>query len=659
MPITPQDTANADQINGLSLSDAGDRVVYCVGPAFRSKDGHKTQALWLADTGIAESARKITSGLFYDRDPKFHPKSGDVFFLSDRHKAEGEAQIYRISSAAFGGDPEPLTPTTNIRGVSAFEISPDGRWLAYTSADEPAGNDEEDKEAYVIIWRAPRKLDRLRIIDLSGQSNEIRTAVSVELHVKAFAWSPDSTRVLYRLTELPDIESEAFPISENIVSIHEDGGDLTFEITHVVTHNSILAGNSIWSREDRFYFLSARDYASSMELWTCGTAAGASPTRVAFGDTDDAEDLVGVGTEVVVAVASGLETRIDIIGSDTEVPFTAVETSEDAYAFRNWDIKHVKGKYIFVVARSSGVTGEAENIWSGSTKRGTKGFLSTKLSSHHEWMSAKEMPQCAPFYWSIEDGTALQGVIAYPRGQKLENLPTVVVIHGGPYGRDVVDMRIHTNYRYLLASHGFLVLSPNYRGSSGRGNDFAGAARGGMGTLDYADVESMLDAAIKRGYVDREKVAIAGWSQGGFLSAWGCTRPNSPWKAAVIGAGPTDWGSMAVCSDLPAAEMDLAGGAPWLPRADHQVPRYLRGCPMSDVKNVKVPILVIHGEKDVRVPVTQAIGFMRGLVRECDKAVSGASTLLIYPRENHGFQERAHIEDQFTRVLAYIQKYLA
>jgi tricorn protease-like protein len=120
MPITPQDTVNADQINGLSLSFSGDRVVYCVGPAFRAKDAHKTQALWLADVGIAECARKITSGLFYDRAPKFHPKSGDVFFLSDRHNAGSEPQICRISSREFGGDPQPLTLTENIRGVSAF-----------------------------------------------------------------------------------------------------------------------------------------------------------------------------------------------------------------------------------------------------------------------------------------------------------------------------------------------------------------------------------------------------------------------------------------------------------------------------------------------------------------------------------------------------------
>ncbi|KAJ6554557.1 Alpha/Beta hydrolase protein [Mycena capillaripes] len=658
MPITPRDIANADQINGLRLSATGDHVVYCVGPACRAKDAHKTQALWLADIGVAESARKISSGLFYDRDPKFHPESGDVFFLSDRHKAGGEAQIYRLSSAAFGGEAEPLTPTNNIRGVSSFGISPDGRWLAYISPDEPAEKDEEDKETYIIVWQAPKNLGRLRIIDLSGQIKDTRTIVSVDSHVQSFTWSPDSTRILYRLIELPGAENEASPVSENIAFIVENGGDLRFGLTHVVTHHRLPFSASVWSEQGKFNFLHMKDYASAPALWVCQTASGASPTRVAFGDIDDAASLVGVGADVAVAVAFGLDTRIDIIGSDSS--FTAFETSQDV--FSSWNIKQVKDNYVFVVARSSGVTGEIENIWCGSTVRGTKGVLSTKLSSHHEGMLAKELPHCAPFYWSVEDGTALQGIAAYPRGQQLKNLPTVVVPHGGPYGRDLLHMsinRVDSNYRYFLASHGFLVLSPNYRGSQGRGDEFAGAAREGMGTLDYADVESMLEAAIKRGYADREKVAIAGWSQGGFLSVWGCTRPNSIWKAAVIAAGSTDWGSLAICADVPAAAIDLVGDAPWSPRAPHTVPKYLQRCPMADVKNVKIPILVVHGEKDERVPVTQAIGFMRGLKREGDKAVSDASALLIYPREGHVFQERAYVEDQLTRILAYLQKRLA
>ncbi|KAJ7452179.1 alpha/beta-hydrolase [Mycena galericulata] len=657
MPITPQDVANVDQINGLSLSETGERVVYCVGPSFHAKDSHKTQALRLAEVGVKDSARKITSGLFNDHSPAFDPMFGDIFFLSDRHNGGGAAQIYRLSSEAFGGEALPLTPSANTKGVSTFKISPNGHWLAYISADEPEEKNAEDKDTYVIVWRAAKDLGCLRILDLTGQIEQaettIRTVVSVDSHVQSFTWSPDSTKILFRLAQSPDAESNSFPISEHIISIdpEQDGG----KPTHVVTHDRLLSSESIWSEENMFYFLHAKDYTSAPALWTCGTEPGSIPTRVAFGETDDAADLVGIRAEVVVEVACGLDTRIDIMNSGSSLPFTAFETSKEV--FSSWDIKRAGGKYIFVVARSSGVTGEAENIWSGSADSvgGTKGILSTKLSSHHEWMSAKELPQCAPFYWSIEDGTALQGIIAYPRGQQLKNLPTVVVPHGGPYGRDLLHMRIDTNYRYLLASHGFLVLCPNYRGSEGRGSTFARAANGGMGTLDYADVESMLAAAMQRGYVDRNKVAIAGYSQGGFLAAWGCTRPNSIWKAGVIGAGPTDWGSLIICSDLPDTEADLGGTAPWSPKEPH----YLQGSPIRDVRNVKAPLLLVHGEKDERVPLTQAIGFMRGLVREADKAVSDASTLIIYPREGHPFQEKKHVEDQLTRVLAHIEKYLA
>ncbi|KAJ7153510.1 alpha/beta-hydrolase [Mycena crocata] len=639
MPITPQDIANADQINSLCLSTAGDRVVYCVGPAFRTKDAHKTQALWLADTSVANSARQITSGLFYDRNPTFDPKSGDIFFLSDRHKAGGKPQIYRIACAAFGGDAIPLTPTANTSGVSAYAVAPNGRWLAYISADEET---EED----VIIWRAPKKLGRLRILDLSGEIEGTRTVVSVDdAHVQSFAWASDSTRILYRLSQLSDLESDAFPISENIVSVEGDA-----VVTHVVTHKRVLTEDSVWAEQGKFHFLHAADSTSAPALWECSTAAGASPTRVAFGDTDDAVDLVGLSSnEIAVEVACGLETRIDVVGPS---PFTAFDTSEDAFA--DWDLKRVGDKYIFAVARSSGVSGESENVWCGSTESGVKGVLRTQLSSHHAWMAAKELPQSAPFYWSLEDGTSMQGVIAYPRGQQLENMRTVVVPHGGPYSRDILHMRINTSYRYLLASHGFLVLSPNYRGSQGRGDAFAHTAHGGMGTRDYTDVESMLTVAIARGFVDREKVAIAGYSQGGFLSAWGCTRPNAPWKAGVVGAGVTDWGSLILASDLPDFEADLGGTAPWTPCAPH----YLQGSPIRDVKNVTAPMLLVHGEKDERVPVAQAIGFMRGLVREADKAVSEASTLVIYPREGHPFEERAHVEDQMTRVLAHVEKYL-
>lgn len=83
------------------------------------------------------------------------------------------------------------------------------------------------------------------------------------------------------------------------------------------------------------------------------------------------------------------------------------------------------------------------------------------------------------------------------------------------------------------------------------------ASAGGMGTLDWSDVETMINEAISRKLADPGRLGIAGYSQGGFLSAWGSTRPNSPFKAGVIGAGPTDWGAMAMTTDMPDFEASL------------------------------------------------------------------------------------------------------
>ncbi|KAF7297323.1 Peptidase-S9 domain-containing protein [Mycena indigotica] len=650
MPITPSRVANIDEIGDVKLSFNGEHVVYTLSPAFHVKDTNSTSALWLADVGTPNSARQITSGAFNDTSPAFDPNTGDIFFLSDRHKAGCKPQLYRLSARPFSGEPIPVTDTKNVCGVTEFEISPDGRWLAYASADEPEDKDEEKKESYVTIWRTVKKHCRLRILDLSGKVQGARTAVAVDKHVSSMAWSPDSTQIIYRLTRSPELEDNYFPASEHVVSIGDNG---QFTSIHVVTHE-FLPRPSVWPSKKSFYYLGKANLFDSPSLYSCSISADSSPTRLHYGDTDDAMHVVTVGSGAAVSVACGLETSIDII-EDGKKLFTAFHTFEEGIS--SWDMKKVGNKYVFVAVRSSGVTGEVENVWSTTIDKMARGVLQTQLSSHHEWLVPNETPQSAPFYWTASDGTALQGIIVHRRGRQPENSPTVVVPHGGPYFRDVLNLRLGLRYTGLLASRGFLVLCPNYRGSQGRGSAFTKAAQGGMGTVDYADCESMLDAAIVQGLASSDKVAIAGYSQGGFLSAWGITRPNARWKTACIGAAPTDWGSMAISSDLPDLEAHLGGSAPWFPRTPN--PAYLNGSPMADVKNVKVPVLLLHGEKDQRVPLSQAIGFMRGLVREVDETVSERSQLVIYPREGHGFVERAHVEDHLTRVLEHLKKYLS
>jgi len=207
----------------------------------------------------------------------------------------------------------------------------------------------------------------------------------------------------------------------------------------------------------------------------------------------------------------------------------------------------------------------------------------------------------------------------------------------------------------MLASHGYLVIAPNYRGGEGRGADFARAIAGGAGTLDWSDCSRMVDAAVERGLADPKRLGIGGWSQGGFLASWGVTHTKNRFKAGIVGAGVSDWGMLTAQSDVPEIAADLAGGAPWTPGAA-ALETSVRGSPIRHVDGVESAVLILHGEKDERVPVSQAIALFRGLRRQARHPER--AQLVIYPREPHVFSERKHVEDLLKRVLEHFDSWL-
>jgi len=167
--LTCKEIVSGDSIAGLRLSNDASRVVYSVGPTYRPND-HATSALWLALTASEGSAKQITSGLFCDKSPEFHPHGSDIYFLSDRHKAGGPAQIYRLPLNSNDGVPIPITFPTLTGSVSSFSISPDGQYLAFVSPDKPAEEGETKRKEDVIdveIWGEKKNLGRLRLLNLA------------------------------------------------------------------------------------------------------------------------------------------------------------------------------------------------------------------------------------------------------------------------------------------------------------------------------------------------------------------------------------------------------------------------------------------------------------------------------------------------------------
>ena len=340
---------------------------------------------------------------------------------------------------------------------------------------------------------------------------------------------------------------------------------------------------------------------------------------------------------VAIAIAEDMTTRLECLDPTTG-------ERELLYAFPGGDIHEFsvaanRGAPVLAVIQSAGDTPPELHV-------GRPGRL-TCVSRHHASLGDRVFGRQEPFHYTASDGLALDGQFIRPAGPSPAPWPTVVLPHGGPYDRS--GSGFHLVWGQLLAMHGYAVLLPNYRGGLGRGEAFAAMARGDSGGREFGDVLAAVDAAVARGLADDGRLGIGGWSQGGFLTAWGVTQTNR-FKAGVMGAGISHWGMEVLTSDLPTFEATLAGGRPW--DGAGALSCELRS-PVTHAKRVTTPLLILHGEDDERIPVSQAVGFERAL-RACGAQVQ----LVTYPGEPHGIRGRDHQRDLLHRLVGWFDRWL-
>ncbi|MEM7202937.1 MAG: S9 family peptidase [Planctomycetota bacterium] len=216
--------------------------------------------------------------------------------------------------------------------------------------------------------------------------------------------------------------------------------------------------------------------------------------------------------------------------------------------------------------------------------------------------------------WTSNDGTEVEGLLTYPVGdQEGQPAPLLVRLHGGPpfpAADSYIGGTFMTAYPLAaMASAGFAILQPNFRGSAGYGRRFRHGLHGEWGGQDYADVIAGVDALIDRGIADPDRLGVMGWSYGGYLSAWTITQTDR-FAAASVGAGMTDLESFDATTSLGGMLDDWFGGP-----AEQRTQAYRQRSPISHASNVACPVLVQHGTHDPVVPVAQAVAFIAAVQR--------------------------------------------
>jgi dipeptidyl aminopeptidase/acylaminoacyl peptidase len=244
--------------------------------------------------------------------------------------------------------------------------------------------------------------------------------------------------------------------------------------------------------------------------------------------------------------------------------------------------------------------------------------------------------------WTARSGTHLEGIATFPAGYTPgKKYPFLVLPHGGPESNDLLDFGFASR---LIAGLGYIVLQPEYRGSTGYGAAFLAAIYQHFGDRAYSDVDSGTDFAIDQGWADPERLAIFGWSAGGFMTAWTVTQTHR-YRAAIEGAGITDWLSFVPTSDLAQTDYD----ARWPERAADP---FLKFSPINYADRVTTPLLILHGESDLRVPTFQGREYFV-LLAEQGKTVR----MVTYPGAPHFPRLAEQRRDVFKEIGDWLERY--
>ena len=272
-----------------------------------------------------------------------------------------------------------------------------------------------------------------------------------------------------------------------------------------------------------------------------------------------------------------------------------------------------------------------------------------QLTHLHPQAEDLEIGQVETLHWKGADDWDVQGLFIQPAdGTDGVPHPLVTVVHGGPTFLWSQQYFASRGWLQLLAAAGFAVLLPNPRGSTGRGLAFAESNVGDMGGKDWVDIQNGIDHCIGQRLADPDRLGIAGWSYGGFMAAWAVTQTDR-FKAAVAGAPITDWRSFHGSSPLHSWDRIHLGQAdPWEPGGVYQ-----RFSPITHVRRVTTPTLLLHSEKDDVVPIEQSYLFNRAL-----QDLGVETELAIYPGAAHDPKDRKHQRDHAQRICAWFEEHL-
>ncbi len=623
---TPEMAVSLRIPSDVQTSPDGRQVAFVVAPIAHVETNPMSE-IWLAEISDEAHPRRFTMATAEDRMPRWSPDGSRLAFLSDRSD-RGTPQVHLINVA--GGEARSLTSLR--RGADLIAWSPDGQSISYT-ADRLAlaGQQDPPGEIYVAsLADRPRVIVRVPVD--GGEPRAIGPAAG---HVWLYAWSRDGSSIAAVTTESNRLDNTIGNVRLSII-------DVATRAERTLAILPFVPGVLQWSPDGSQLVMinETGEHPDDTRVILFNVASGDSRTMEPGDTTPSWVAWAGDGSRLLVLTAEGFWTPLEVVDLKTHHTRRLELLPEGGTVAGSFNLSD-DGRAISLIWQDPTT---APEVWAGSLD-GTLHCL-THLNPGLDGLPLATMEAVE---WPASDGITIEGWLVRPPGAaEDERLPLIVHVHGGPTARWGATFRgSWHDWWQNLAAAGYAVFRPNPRGSTGRGAAFTSSNRNDLGGMDFDDVMQGVDWLIDSGVADPERIGILGWSYGGFLTAWAVTHTDR-FKAAVAGAAVTNWPSKVGTTDIrPMNEARFPGPLHEQPDA------YWERSPIRYVGAAKTPTLVVHGQADPRVPPTQGVEFYLGL-----RSAGVPTDFVTYPRQKHGFHERAYHLDLLKRIVAWFDEWM-
>jgi dipeptidyl aminopeptidase/acylaminoacyl peptidase len=647
--VTPDDYFTLATITEIAVAPDGKHVVYCDARWDKADDSRKTD-LWVVPTDGKGKATRLTFDRANDHKPRWSADGKAIYFLGNRkHEAEkkppfdGTTQIWKVASD--GGDVKPITRVEG--GISGFDYAAKADTLFF-SKDRDADDEDTFKNLRTTFNKieyghGKRKVSEVHKLDVSTWREE--KLIDEKRYIREFAVTEDGKKIAL-LSAFDD-------------SVLKSEGESRVDVWE--------AGKVSTPPTDAYRARAASPYA-----WLEGLAWSPAGDQLAFNVIFDAYPMrlaridFSAGSPKVALMSPGGEAGFR--GYGTPLKWSAGASSRLHYLVeQHGNVSLAAGEGSDLLTRGHVVytfdldpSGAAQGV---VVMGGTDGLAELYavegegryrlLTDLNPQAAAWKLPSIEHVAWKAPDGTEVGGVLELPFGYKRgSKLPLVVGIHGGPTTSTKAALEFDPhNGRLYFAAKGYAALFPNYRGSTGYGEQFITQLIGNENDIEVKDILAGVAHLVREGIADPDRVAVMGWSNGGYLTNCLITLKDPPvrFKAASSGAGILDtvaeWGF----NDEPAYPIVFKKGLPW-----EQPATYRKTSPTYGLGHVTTPTLIHVGGADERCPA----GHSRMLYRALKEYRKVPTELVVYTGEPHGLTKMSNRKAKMEWDLAWFRKYL-